>query len=197
MPDGKFADFQIIEAATPLSHDLPTMWRHGHLDLAVPRSLERFDKLGCKLLLKRFKHYFLGSTEARLRRNSGVKASSPAQTIFWKWKDEAAAIFMPRDPNDLKNTANAGLFWCARLRHLCALLSERTCKDDLLILTKTNLGKNRCSHHDAWGWRLSRRNDGCPPYHSLIAVGGTLALFFSGPNFFIKTTFTSLARAHH
>ena len=66
MPDGKFADFQIIEAATPLSHDSPTMWRHGHLDLAVPRSLERFDKLGCKLLLKRFKHYFLGSTEARL-----------------------------------------------------------------------------------------------------------------------------------
>src|SRR5271155_4238897 len=57
MPDGKFADFQIIEAATPLSHDSPTMWRHGHLDLSVPRSLRQYDKLGYKLLLRRFKQY--------------------------------------------------------------------------------------------------------------------------------------------
>ena len=64
--DGKFADFEIIDAATPLSHDLPTMWRHVHLDLAVPRSLKRYDKLGYKLLLKRFRHHFLGSTRTPL-----------------------------------------------------------------------------------------------------------------------------------
>ena len=64
--DGKFADFEIIDAATPLSHDLPTMWRHVHLDLAFPRSLRQYDKLGCRLLLRKFKQYFLGSTKARL-----------------------------------------------------------------------------------------------------------------------------------
>jgi hypothetical protein len=66
--DGKFADFKIIEAATPCSHDSPTMFRADHLDLSVPRSLKQYDKLGCKLLLKQFKHYFLGSRDVRLTR---------------------------------------------------------------------------------------------------------------------------------
>ena len=64
--DGKFASFDIIEAATPCSHDSPTMFRVDHLDLSVPRSLKQYDKLGCKLLLKQFKHYFLGSRDVRL-----------------------------------------------------------------------------------------------------------------------------------
>ena len=64
--DGKFAKFDIIEASTPCSHDSPTMLRDDHLDLAVPRSLKEYDKLGSRLLLKKFKHYFLGSQNARL-----------------------------------------------------------------------------------------------------------------------------------
>jgi hypothetical protein len=47
--DGKFADFKIIEAATPYSHDSPTMFRGDHLDLSVPRSLKQYDKLGCNI----------------------------------------------------------------------------------------------------------------------------------------------------
>jgi hypothetical protein len=42
------------------------MFRGDHLDLSVPRSLKQYDKLGCKLLLKQFKHYFLGSRDVRL-----------------------------------------------------------------------------------------------------------------------------------
>ena len=42
------------------------MSRADRLDLAFPRSLKYYDKLGCALLLKGFKHYFLGNTNARI-----------------------------------------------------------------------------------------------------------------------------------
>ena len=45
------------------------MFRGYHVDLSVPRLLKGYDKLGCKLILKQFKYYFLGSRNARLTRH--------------------------------------------------------------------------------------------------------------------------------
>jgi hypothetical protein len=44
------------------------MFREDHLDFAFPRRMKQYDKLGCGLLLKRFKHYWLGDKDARLTR---------------------------------------------------------------------------------------------------------------------------------
>ncbi len=62
--DGKFADFQIVEVSTPW--DSWEAWRGDRLDLSLPTQLTRYDKLGCRLLLKRFKHYFFGNQQIRL-----------------------------------------------------------------------------------------------------------------------------------
>jgi hypothetical protein len=42
------------------------MWREECLDLSAPRRFKRYDKLGCRLLLRGFKYYLFGSEDARL-----------------------------------------------------------------------------------------------------------------------------------
>lgn len=63
--DGKFADFEIIEATTPEQRDSATMFRDDRLDLSVPYQLKRYDKKGCRLLLTKFKYYYLDRRDAR------------------------------------------------------------------------------------------------------------------------------------
>jgi hypothetical protein len=61
--DGKFQTFEILETAGYVD---PDVIRHDHLDLSFPRLLKKYDKLGCKLLLRSFRYYFFGSERAPL-----------------------------------------------------------------------------------------------------------------------------------
>ena len=54
--DGKFSTFEIVET----EHLDPDVIRHDHLDLSFPRRLKAYDKLGYRLLLRKFRYYFFG-----------------------------------------------------------------------------------------------------------------------------------------
>ena len=59
MHDGKFAGIEIIPSTKPRHVGSSTEIRTKNLDLSKPRSIQKYDKLGCKLMLKSFKYYWL------------------------------------------------------------------------------------------------------------------------------------------
>jgi hypothetical protein len=64
-----FADFEIVEAAQPKHYgSWNIVFYDDHLNLSIPRRCRKYDKLGFRLLLKKFKFYFLGNSRARLTR---------------------------------------------------------------------------------------------------------------------------------
>jgi hypothetical protein len=66
--EGKFADFQIIHSKKSIESDPRDSWRSDRLDLSVPARFKSYDKLGCRLLLKRFKeHFFEGKVRLTKR----------------------------------------------------------------------------------------------------------------------------------
>jgi hypothetical protein len=66
--NGKFERFDIVQAASRDWDDASQIVRDDRLDLSFPRQLSQYDKLGGRLLLGCFKHYFLGNPDARLTR---------------------------------------------------------------------------------------------------------------------------------
>jgi hypothetical protein len=66
-PNGRFAGFNIVNhAEDPAQLDSIEMWREDSLDLSVARRFKSYDKLGGKILLRKFKCYFFGSAGIRL-----------------------------------------------------------------------------------------------------------------------------------
>ncbi len=65
---GRFERFDIVEVMSKDWDNASQMVLSDRLDLSFPRQLKQYDKLGCALLLKSFKHHFLGSKDARLTR---------------------------------------------------------------------------------------------------------------------------------
>ena len=63
--DGKFADFNIVEA-TSRERDEGWTFRRDRIDLSVPRQFKEYDKRGCSLMLKKLKYYYFGSKTDRL-----------------------------------------------------------------------------------------------------------------------------------
>ncbi len=64
--DMKFVTFDIVAAQNEEYLDPHCAIRDDHLDLSFPRRLQQYDKLGYKLLLRKFRYYFLGSERAPL-----------------------------------------------------------------------------------------------------------------------------------
>jgi hypothetical protein len=58
--DKKFQAFEIVEAG-PEYLDPMHVILDDHLDLSYPRSLKRYDKLGYRLFMRNFRHYFFGT----------------------------------------------------------------------------------------------------------------------------------------
>lgn len=68
-PDGKFAGFALIDKSQPPHVGSSSEIRRPELNLAAPRSIKGYDKLGCKLMLKTFKYYWFDDknfTKARV-----------------------------------------------------------------------------------------------------------------------------------
>lgn len=68
-PDGKFAGFAVINQSQPPHLGSSSEIRSDVLNLAAPRGIKGYDKLGCRLMLKTFKHYWFGGksfTKARV-----------------------------------------------------------------------------------------------------------------------------------
>ncbi len=63
---GKFADFRIIEKARPDGSSSGILFREDCFDLSVPRQLKRYDKLGGRMLLRKFKCLVFGDENVRL-----------------------------------------------------------------------------------------------------------------------------------
>lgn len=59
-PQGKFAGFNLIPKTQPPHVGSSSEYREDVLNLAFPRVVKGYDKLGNKLLLKTFKHYWFG-----------------------------------------------------------------------------------------------------------------------------------------
>lgn len=57
-PDGKFAHIDLIEATRPPHRGSSSEKRRDYLDLHAPRSIQEYDKLGCKHIIKNFRYYW-------------------------------------------------------------------------------------------------------------------------------------------
>lgn len=66
MPDGKFAHFDIVELSRPPHVGSSITRREKYLDFAVVRETKHYDKLGYRLFLDNFKHYFFGKSSTRM-----------------------------------------------------------------------------------------------------------------------------------
>ncbi|WP_158665243.1 hypothetical protein [Ensifer adhaerens] len=55
---GEFSDMELIQASEPAHVGSSSEIRRDHLNLYAPRAIKDYDKLGCRLLLKSFKHYW-------------------------------------------------------------------------------------------------------------------------------------------
>jgi hypothetical protein len=65
--NGRFAGFDIVNQAEDSAQlDSIEMWREDRLDLSVARRFKSYDKLGGKVLLRKFKCHFFGSASIRL-----------------------------------------------------------------------------------------------------------------------------------
>jgi len=64
--DGKFADFDIIKPDWPDVYD--DTFRYDRIDLSVPRRLKGYDKLGCRMMIKKLKRLFFGIKNVRRTR---------------------------------------------------------------------------------------------------------------------------------
>jgi len=58
--DGKYAHFDMIEKSRGPHHGSSQEVRRPTLDMSFPRSIQQYDKLGCKHLLSSFKHHWFG-----------------------------------------------------------------------------------------------------------------------------------------
>lgn len=65
-PTGKFGNMEIVPARRPLHEGSSSAFRMDVIDLSVPRSIARYDKLGCRTLLSSVKHVLFGSASARM-----------------------------------------------------------------------------------------------------------------------------------
>ena len=64
--DGKFSHFDIVESTRPPHVGSSITQRAKHLSFAVVRETKHYDKLGYRLFLNNFKHYFFGKESARM-----------------------------------------------------------------------------------------------------------------------------------
>lgn len=58
---GKFSGFNVIPIAQPAHLGSSTEIRRPHLDLSAPRSLQKYDKLGGRLMMPTFKYYWFSN----------------------------------------------------------------------------------------------------------------------------------------
>ncbi len=56
--DGKYARFDLIESDQGLHHGSSTEVRRSTLNMEFPRGIKQYDKIGCKQLMKSFKHHW-------------------------------------------------------------------------------------------------------------------------------------------
>lgn len=68
-PTGKFSHFEIVPSSKPVHQGSSRAFRKSVIDMSVPRTFGRYDKLGCKLLITSFKSYLFGNESVRLTKN--------------------------------------------------------------------------------------------------------------------------------
>ena len=77
--DGKFVGFSIVQMKDANDATIDTSYSitSKHLDLSFPRSLKTYDKLGNKMMLRSFRHYYFSGS--RLTKEKCEKF------FFWDW----------------------------------------------------------------------------------------------------------------
>ena len=67
-PTGKFSHFDVVPAGRPDHEGSSPTFRSPVIDMSVPRQIAKYDKLGCRSLLKSLKFHVFGGESARITR---------------------------------------------------------------------------------------------------------------------------------
>jgi hypothetical protein len=67
--DGKFCDLEIVPISQPSHAGSTGTFRKKVIDLGIPREVAKYDKLGCRLLLKQVKAVLFGNESYQITKN--------------------------------------------------------------------------------------------------------------------------------
>lgn len=81
-PTGKFDSFEVVSKSQPLHDGSSPAFRLDHIDMSVPRKIAKYDKTGCKTLLKGIKVHVFCNGKFKFTKDACEKFfSDPANFI--------------------------------------------------------------------------------------------------------------------